>query len=408
MTLISGTEFKEFLAPLLAEEAADADEAFALVALSKLCEPGDGMAGQLLQALSAHEIIQCLVDRASADEMAARLGADCIEHLESSYEQPWPRLWQAATERWLPRLNRNELLAALRWFSGVNLPGKAQLVLRDSGYFPVSFEDLGVHRPHALWCLGDITLLGGEHLVSIVGSRQVSRYGTEVTRDLAAVAAQAAVTTVSGGAYGVDAIVHESALALSAPTIAIMAGGLNHLYPKGNLAMLHSVAGSGLVFTESVPDVTPAKFRFLQRNRLIAALGRATVIVEAGATSGALSTGTRAVALNREVAVVPGPIGSAYSVGCHDFLNNNLGQVHLLARPQQLLELAGLGFDLSLQADSLGRLEKRALDAIGHLPMQAWQVQRLSGLTVKELQIALGSLEILGLVERVGTSYARV
>lgn len=406
--LIQPNEYRQVLAPLLSDADHEPQDAFALAAFSKLCEPGDGLAGLLMEQLSPSALLQQVIARSQSQVIADLLGPDSVAQFEDKFESTWDEIWQNAMQRWQPRLSRKELIASLGWLASQKPAARGSLVLRDADDYPMGFLDLGAHRPYALWCLGDPQLLASPNILGIVGSRQVSRYGADVTRDIAAVAGQSGLVTVSGGAFGVDALVHESALALGAKTVAVMAGGLGHLYPRSNLQLLQRVAEEGLIFTESVPEVTPAKFRFLQRNRLIAALGQATVIVEAGATSGALSTGNHAISLGREVAVVPGPIDSAYSIGCHDFLNRWLGSVQLLARPQQILELAGLGLQVPLQLESLGRLEKRALDAFGHRALEAWEVQRLSGLTVKENQIALGSLELLGLIERVGTSYSRV
>jgi DNA processing protein len=172
--------------------------------------------------------------------------------------------------------------------------------------------------------------------------------------------------------------------------------------------MLTDILRDGALVAECPPSVQPAKWRFLMRNRLIAALGRATVVVEAGRTSGALSTANAAVALGRQVAVIPGQIGSSRSIGGHDFLNQNLGFVRLLARPQDLVELVGVSADDPVELNSLGALEKRALDAFGFQPLENWEVQRLAGLTVRESQIALGSLESLGMVERLGSGYRRL
>jgi len=409
MKLFTAVEFEGVLRPLLTEEPESPDDAVALVAFSMLCEPGDGFAGLLLDSLMPSQLLALLIDRAEPDRVGELLGEDALEEVEHRHRASWPELWNDACERWLPRLSKAELLSALAWMRAREQGDSANctLVLRGSAAYPAGLNDLEAHRPHALWCLGNPELLESHSLLSIVGTRTLSRYGRETALELAAVAAQLGVTTVSGGAFGIDATVHEAAVKLDSPTIAIMAGGLANLYPKGNLALLGQVAASGLVFSECPPSVTPAKFRFLQRNRMIAALGQATIVVEAGKTSGALSTGNRAVALGRQVAVVPGPITSAHSVGCHDFLNEHPMEVQLLARPQQIKEMLGLGFDLEVPDGGLSALEVRALDTFGTRVLQSWEVQRLAGLTVKETQIALGSLEMQGRLHRIGSGYGK-
>lgn len=408
--LFTADEFNRHLSPLLVNVPDDADQAVAEVAFSCLVEPGDGFAGAVSEHMPLPRLLEALINRSDAGQMIALLGEEAVTEIERTFESTWGRLWGNAQQRWLPRLMKSEVISALDWMNqqGSGLPTRHRLVLKSDSGYPQKMTDLNHHAPFALWCLGDAELLSAQHSISIVGTRTVSSYGAGVTADLATVAAQNGIVTVSGGAFGVDAVVHQSAVALESGTVAVMAGGLGNLYPRGNHQILAGVAQVGAIVSECPPWVTPAKFRFLQRNRLIAALTDATVVVEAGATSGALSTATHAVSLGRQVAVVPGIMDSARSVGCHDFVNRYLGMVRLVARPSEIVELAGIATDATESLDTLGRLEKRALDAFSSHPIEAWEVQRLAGLTVRETQIALGSLELLELVERVGSAYRRV
>jgi DNA processing protein len=414
--LFSEVEYQNLVQPLLAVDcvagdAAERERHVALVAFSLLCEPSDRLPALLAEHIALPALLELLIARADGVALTRQLGANAAAEIEDALQDSLANVWQQACERWIPRLNKDAVLRALTWMgmgaSGIAAPHR--LVLKDTDAYPLGLNDLANHQPPVLWCVGDTDLLLREAAVAIVGTRQASLYGSNVTRDLGAVAAAADVVTVSGGAFGIDAIVHQSAIQLAGPTMAVMAGGLGRLYPRSNLQLLEQVGVSGLLLSEVPPDVAPAKWRFLMRNRLIAALGRATVVVEAGRTSGAISTANHALTLGREVAVVPGSIESSRSTGCHDFLNNNPESVRLLARPQQLIELAGLGNPADLLAESanLGRLEVRALDTFGNSLLQAWEVQRLAGLTVRETQIALGSLESLGLVKRVGVGYRR-
>ena len=405
--LFSNQEFDQLVAPLLAEEPANRESAVALIAFSHLCEPSDILPGLIQEALPLQQLLQELINRSDATRVAARLGGDAVVEIEETLRASFGDIWDRARERWLPRLSKAAVLESLTWMNSSSSQPRS-LVLQDSSSYSPGLEDLRHHRPFVLWIWGNQSLLGAERAVSIVGTRQASRYGTEVARELAAVAATRGLVTVSGGAYGIDSIVHESAIALQSPTLALMAGGLGKLYPQGKRQMLTDILRDGALVAECPPSVQPAKWRFLMRNRLIAALGRATVVVEAGRTSGALSTANAAVALGRQVAVIPGQIGSSRSIGGHDFLNQNLGFVRLLARPQDLVELVGGSADDPVELNSLGALEKRALDAFGFQPLETWEVQRLAGLTVRESQIALGSLESLGLVERLGSGYRRI
>ena len=407
MMLFTDSEFRTLVEPVLGCTVADRNDAVASIALSCIIEPGDGLAGQLADLLSPSAFLVHLIGRSSAGTIADTLGSETVLDLETDFNRRWQTIWDNALERWLPRLSKNELVSAIEWMKAAasGIATGHSLVIRGSAEYPSGLEDLGRHAPPALWCLGDRNLLAERATISVVGTRNASQYGLETAADLAVVAGQAGIVSVSGGAFGIDAAIHGAALALNAPTVAVMAGGLANLYPKSNISMLTSIANESLLFSESAPWVTPAKFRFLQRNRLIAALGKGTIVVEAGATSGALSTANRALELGRQVAVVPGPINSSRSVGCHDFANSYAGLVQVLARPQDVLALAGLATNATATPDGLGRLEKRALDCFTGTFIEAWEVQRLAGLTVRETQIALGSLELLGLVERRGTAY---
>jgi DNA processing protein len=159
-----------------------------------------------------------------------------------------------------------------------------------------------------------------------------------VAGDLAARLAEREVAVFSGGAYGIDGAAHRAALNCEGITVAVLAGGLDIPYPAGRSALLHRIGQHGLVFTEYPPGVRPARYRFLTRNRLVAAVAGASVVVEAGLRSGAANTATWARALGRVVAAVPGPVTSSASAGCHALLRNG---AELVTRAEDIVELVG-------------------------------------------------------------------
>lgn len=169
--------------------------------------------------------------------------------------------------------------------------------------------------PHALWVRGaDLrTLLTTP--VAIVGSRAATDYGHHVARDFASDLARAGNTIISGGALGIDTFSHEAALAVGGCTVMVSATGIDRSYPARNGHMIEQIAGSGAVISEYAPGVAPTREQFLARNRLIAALSRATVLVESAWRSGSLNTLHWAEALGRNPLAVPGPITSAASAG---------------------------------------------------------------------------------------------
>lgn len=177
--------------------------------------------------------------------------------------------------------------------------------------------------------------------VAIVGARAATSYGEHVASELAGELADGGLSIVSGGAYGIDGAAHRGAIA-SQPggTVAILVGGLDRPYPAGNAHLFERiVSGGGALVSELPPGSTPTRWRFMQRNRILAALAGATVVVEAGARSGSLDIAARAHAFGRSVGVVPGPITSAVSTGCHRLLRERMAAV--VTNAEEVRQLLG-------------------------------------------------------------------
>ena len=193
------------------------------------------------------------------------------------------------------------------------------------------------YPPMVLWVIGPAALDEVAYrAAAVVGTRAATAYGEYVAADFATGLAGRDVAVVSGGAYGIDGAAHRSALAAEGLTVAVLAGGIDIPYPAGHAELLRRIAEQGLVFSEYPPGVRPARHRFLTRNRLVAALAGATVVVEAGARSGAANTAAWARALGRSVCAVPGPVTSSASVGCHALLR---GGAQIATRAADVVEL---------------------------------------------------------------------
>ncbi|HNM83728.1 MAG TPA: DNA-processing protein DprA [Mycobacterium sp.] len=202
-------------------------------------------------------------------------------------------------------------------------------------------EKKDAHPPLVLWATGTARLDEvGERSAAIVGTRAATAYGEHVAADLAAGLAESDVAVVSGAAYGIDGAAHRAALAAEGITVAVLAGGIDVPYPSGHSSLLHRITRDGLLLSEYPPGVRPARYRFLTRNRLVAAISRATVVVEAGLRSGAANTASWAADLGRVVCAVPGPVTSSASAGCHQLLRNNR-DVELVTRSAEILEIVG-------------------------------------------------------------------
>jgi DNA processing protein len=203
--------------------------------------------------------------------------------------------------------------------------------------------------PIGLWVRGEPDLAEvTRRSVAVVGSRAATEYGVRVAADLAADLAMAGWTVVSGAAYGIDAAAHRGAIAAGGPTVAVLACGVDVVYPRGHATLLHRVAGVGLIVSELPPTSTPTRPRFLARNRLIAAMTLGTVVVEAAPRSGALNTATWASEQGRAVLAVPGPVTSAMSAGCHTLVRR--GVATLVTDAAEVVDMVGeLGSDAAAE-----------------------------------------------------------
>lgn len=267
--------------------------------------------------------------------------------------------------------------------------------------------------PLALWSLGSASAVAlTERAIAVVGTRAASGYGEHVTTHLVDELSGAGWTVVSGAAYGIDGAAHRAALAAGAPTVAVLACGLDRAYPAGHARLLRQIADTGLVLSEYPLGTTPARHRFLSRNRLVAGLSDAVLVVEAGARSGARNTAAWGARLGRPVLAVPGPVTSAASVGCHRMIRD--GDALLVARASEVIEAAG-----PITAGEDGSGPARRLDALSPVQAQVYEalpaagavgvreLSESSGQPLTAVRGALPTLELAGLVGQDETGWFR-
>ncbi len=277
--------------------------------------------------------------------------------------------------------------------------------------WPSQLDDLGAAAPVGLWVRGTASLrLLAVRSVAVVGARACTDYGAWVATDLARSLAARGWTVASGAAYGVDGAAHQGALRGGGQTVAVLASGVDTGYPAGHAGLLERVRAQGLMVSELPPGGHPTRHRFLQRNRLLAALTRGTVVVEAAPRSGALATARRAAALGRHVMGVPGSVLSAQSDGVHQLLR---GGAHLVSRAEEVIELVGAMGEL---ADVAGTTDPRDLltepagRVLGAVPpggaAAVEQIAADAGCGVAGAQAVLLELCALGYVERSGESWS--
>ncbi len=362
------------------------DTRLALAYLSRVAEPPCPEVADLVNEFGPVEAAGRIKSGDIDDELARRTEArreiDCAADDLELLDRRGGRLLSADDEEW-PFLS-------FASFAGVDHSERPQ-----------------AHPPLALWVIGEARLDEmAQRAAAIVGTRACTAYGEHVAADLAAGLVERDVAVMSGGAYGIDGAAHRAALACDGFTVAVLAGGLDIPYPSGHAGLLRRIGEQGLVVSEYPPGVRPARHRFLTRNRLVAALSGATVVVEAGARSGAANTAAWARAIGRAVCAVPGPVTSAASVGCHALLRNH---AQLVTRAADVVELVGRVGELAPDEprpasplDGLGDAEQRVYDALparGRRTVD--QIAVASGLAPTQVLGPLSMLEVCGLITRV-------
>ncbi|MEN5073921.1 DNA-processing protein DprA [Isoptericola cucumis] len=402
-----------------------ADPRLAAAAWSRLAEPGDLVAGALVAQLGAPGALAWVLD--AVRDPARGLCGGALADLGTSVATT--RLLDAVA-RWAPRLERLDPRRELRVLERLG----GTLVLPEDDGWPAGLADLDTAAPFALWVRGSgdlADLTAGS--VAVVGARASTGYGEHVAAEVSAGLVDRGAGVVSGGAYGIDAAAHRGAVAAGGPTVAVLAGGVDRLYPPGNQDLLRRIAdGGGALVSEVPPGSAPYKQRFLARNRIIAAVSRATVVVEAAWRSGALSTARHATDLFRPLGAVPGPVTSATSTGCHMLLRD--GRAVCVTDADEVLELASAIGVRPVGAETGGpgprdpvlgpvaaarRATADRAAALGDPARLVWDalpvrasaalesVSRAAGLSVRETLAGLGVLEQHGLAQREGASWRR-
>lgn len=354
------------------------DEREARMALNCVVEGGDPLLARLLADHTPEEVWQGVRQGAVREAWARRAGELALAPIEALARRHGVRFVVPGDDEWPEGLGALDTCEPVQDRAGA---------------------------PVGLWVAGGRPL---DELVrssvAIVGSRASTQYGDRVASDWAADLAAQGTTVVSGGAYGIDAAAHRGALAERGRTLAVLANGLDEAYPRSHEGLLGQVREAGLLVSEYPPGEHPTRLRFLARNRLIAALSRATVIVEGAARSGARNTVSWATACGRPVGAVPGPASSAQSYTPHRLVRE--GEAVLVASADHVRELvAPMGEVLDLRP-----AQRRLLDALspGELALydalpsrggrDAGELALRAGLSVPQALTALGGLAQRGLV----------
>lgn len=291
---------------------------------------------------------------------------------------------------------------------------EATVVCPGDPEWPVRLDDHPV-PPLCLWVLGnpDLAMLA-DRSVSVVGARSSTGYGDAVASGLGSGLAERGWTVVSGAAFGIDAAAHRGALSVDRATVAVVAGGVDRPYPLAHTTLLARIAEVGAVVAEVAPGMAPTRPRFLLRNRLIAAMSRGVVVVEAALRSGSLNTARTAAEIGRPVGVVPGPVTSMMSSGCHQARRDGLAEI--VTDVDEVIDLVGdFGVDAAprrsaepLLADLLDPSDAVVLASVPvRRAHSALDIAVTAGVPVGATAAALGRLQLQGFVRRDGDGWRK-
>jgi len=372
-------------------------ELVAAATLSLVTEPGDRMAGALAKALGRQALLQLLIDGFEPARVIEEIQKASATNYLMEIFGDLPGTISDSRQRWLPRFSKQAVANTLQRAKQLEL----SLLLAGDKFWPKGLDDLAEGAPAIIFAQGNYKVLGRlAEGVSIVGSRACTEYGAKVTAKLVSELAFYKRPTVSGGAIGIDSHVHNQSLENSLTTVAVMAGGLDRKYPSSNLNLFQAIARNGVLIAELAPGVAPSRWRFLQRNRLIAALTPTTVVIEAGIRSGSIRTANNAIDLNRELFAVPGPLTSAASAGTNSLIAE--GKAKALVDTRLVTTEAS---EPARYQDGSSLLV-RAQDALRELKQATGeQIAKIAGLTNFELSLALDELKARNLLTIIQDSY---
>ena len=284
---------------------------------------------------------------------------------------------------------------------GLERLGAVALCYEDED-FPEALREID-QPPMVLYCKGDLTLLEGRNL-AVVGTRNITRYGRDVTESIVADLVTHGFCIVSGLARGVDTVAHRTALNYDRLTVGVLPCGLDKVYPAENKDLYREIAEKGLLVSEYPLGTTVQQFTFIERNRIISALSMGVLVTEAGEKSGALITANHAIEMGRDVFVVPGNIYSKASVGANNLLKSMQGA--MVTSAYDILENYQIAVDKGTPCDiQLDIVETQILSAVEEGDKHIEELMALCDMTVSELTPILTKLELMGLVKKLSGNY---
>ena len=278
--------------------------------------------------------------------------------------------------------------------------GISVLTWEDSAY-PRRLKEID-QAPPLLYYRGEL-LNEDEFAIAVVGTRRVTAYGRQVAEELAVFLAQNGLTVVSGLARGVDALAHDAVIKAGGRTLAVLGSGVDRIYPPEHRNLAQRIMAQGAILSDYAPGTPPDGINFPPRNRIISGLTLATVVVEAGETSGALITAAFAANQGRDVLAVPGNINAPQSKGCNLLIQQG---ARPYLRPDDILDVLKVeqiqekrGARQILTTDAI---EASLLQVVGFEPQHIDEIRALTGLPIEQVSATLAIMELKGMIRQVG------
>ena len=278
------------------------------------------------------------------------------------------------------------------------------ITIKDDVY-PECLKEIS-NPPLKLYYKGNLDLLKEERLIAVVGTRNPSSYGKLCCEYMVKKMTSANITIVSGFAKGIDSIAHKTSLLTDGKTIAVIASGLDIVYPASNLSLYREIEEKGLILSEYEAGVKPFKGNFPQRNRIIAGLSKGTIVVESKNRGGSLITADLALEFNRDVYAVPGDVFSEYSRGCNNLIRDS--RAKSLSNINELLE--DYSWEVEEKSDS-NKYTKNQILILNCLSSEKNLDSILLETKIKETEILaeLMTLEIMGVIKSIaGGRYKKI
>jgi DNA processing protein len=282
----------------------------------------------------------------------------------------------------------------------INAQGIQVLTTQDPSY-PARLRDIE-QPPPVLYVRGE-WLTEDDFAVAVVGTRRITAYGRQITEELSAYLAANGVTIISGLARGVDAVAHSAALQAGGRTAAVFGSGVDRIYPAENRALAGQIMSRGALISDYPLGTAPESSNFPPRNRIISGLAIATIVVEAGETSGALITAEFAAEQGRDVFAVPGSILAPQSKGTNKLIQNGALPLLSAADVLQSLDLSRVGEQkVARKILPADEVEMKLMNTLGSEPLHVDEIRNQTGLPVEKVSAALVMMELKGMVRQVG------